>query len=96
MANTTDTALAITAVGQSMVAYQFFLPPLHVVRKKSDKATQADVHLGIMAAGAVSLGSAFLLSQLSGNRTPIYASLLILVTVASVYEMAALKTGVME
>jgi hypothetical protein len=79
-----------------MVAYQFFLPPLDKTRRARDKATQADVHLGLVAATTVSLGTAVLLANLAGNRTPIYASVFVAVIIAFVYEYASTNTGVME
>lgn len=91
MVNPSDTALAITAVGQTMMAYQFFLPPFNAARRGTTDADQADVHLGLIAATTVSLGVAVMLSSISGNRTPLYASLLIAVIIAGVYEYATMQ-----
>lgn len=95
MADIGSTALAITAVGQSMAAYSFMLPPLHKVRRENSQANANDVHLGLIAASAISLGSAVVLARLAGNNTPIHVAVIIAVIIASVYEYAACGKGLL-
>lgn len=95
MADVGSTALAITAVGQSMAAYSFMLPPLHKVRRENTQSNQNDVHLGLIAAASISLGSAFILANLAGNNTPIHVALVIAIIIGGVYEYAACGKGVL-
>lgn len=93
MPNPTDTALAITAVGQSMVAYQFFLPQFTEIRRADDAAAKMDVHLGLAAATTVSLSVGLMLSSLTGSRMPMYATAMIGAIVIGAYEYAVMQPG---
>lgn len=94
MADIGSTALAITAVGQSMAAYQFMLPPLHKVRRESSRSNQYDVHLGLIAATSISLGASIILARLAGNNTPVHVAVVIALIIGGTYEYAACGKGV--
>lgn len=76
------------ALGQTVVSYSFFLPPLMEVRRNTDDETLADVRLGQAAGGGLSVGIGFMLTQLTGSWTPTYVALFIAAIIAVVYELA--------
>lgn len=87
------TAVAVSgiAIGQTITAYQFFLPPLDKVRHANptaDRTMVNDVYLGQAAAGAVSVGIGIMLAKLTGSRMPIYTSGFIALIIAGMYHYA--------
>lgn len=98
MANSSDAAIAITALGQTFVGYSFFLPPLREVRQaaRTDSSMQGDVRLGEFAATSLALAVGMMLSQLSGSSLPIYTSLVTAAILIGVYEYALQGERVME
>lgn len=88
----TGAALAVSsiAIGQTVSAYQFFLPPLREVRQAGDDDTtvRSDVYMGQMAAGSVSIGVGVLLSFLTGSKLPAFVSAFIALIIAGIYHYA--------
>lgn len=82
-------ALAVSsiAIGQTVSAYQFFLPPLREVRQAGpdDQTMCRDVYVGQVAAGAVSIGVGMMLSFLTGSKLPAFISLFIALIIAGIY-----------
>ena len=78
------------SIGQTVVAYQFFLPTLREVRKAdpSDSQMRGDVMLGQIAAGAVSLGVGVLLGWMTGSKLPLVVSGFIALVIAGLYHYA--------
>lgn len=82
---------ATIAIGQSVGAFQFFLPRLSDVRKSdvdSDPDMAGDVRLGEVAASALTLGIGIMVSSLSGSAYPAYVSVLMCLILICVYETA--------
>lgn len=89
--NSTAVAVSGIAIGQTITAYQLFLPPLQEVRRAnvgSDRAMVHDVYLGQMAAGAVSIGVGAMLATVTGSRFPVYTSVFIALIIAASYHYA--------
>lgn len=88
----TGAALAVSsiAIGQTVSAYQFFLPSLREVRQAGpeDTAMAADVYMGQFAAGAVSVGVGVMLSFLTGSKLPAFMSAFIAIIIAGIYYYA--------
>lgn len=82
-------ALAVSsiAIGQTVGAYQFFLPPLREVRQAGpdDETMCQDVYIGQVAAGAVSVGVGVMLSFLTGSKLPAFVAAFIAVIIAGIY-----------
>lgn len=89
---------ASIAIGQTVVAYQIFLPKLGDVRRaeKGDPVMRGDVLLGQLAAGSVSVMVGLMLTQMSGSRTPLMVSLFIAVLIGAIYQYALVGDRVME
>jgi hypothetical protein len=85
----TGAALAVSsiAIGQTVSAYQFFLPPLREVRQAGpdDATMRSDVYVGQMAAGSVSVGVGVMLSFLTGSKLPAFVSAFIALIIAAIY-----------
>jgi len=82
---------ATIAIGQSVGAFQFFLPRLSDVRKAdvdTDPDMAGDVRLGEIAASALTLGIGIMVSSLSGSPYPAYVSVLMCLILICVYESA--------
>jgi len=82
---------ATIAIGQSVGAFQFFLPRLSDVRKAdvdTDPDMAGDVRLGEVAASALTLGIGIMVSSLSGSPYPAYVSVLMCFILICVYESA--------
>lgn len=80
---------ATIAFGQSVGAFQIFLPRLSDVRRATNDADMiGDVRMGEVAAAAVCLGVGFMVSSLSGSSIPALVSLLTMFTLVCVYETA--------
>lgn len=88
MDNPNAIAVSGIAIGQTITAYQFFLPPLREVRRGTDRAMVQDVYMGQLAAGAVSIGVGSMLAILTESRTPVYISVFIAVIIAGMYHYA--------
>lgn len=83
-----EVSASAIAIGQTVVAYQFFLPKLSDVRRADDSVTRRDVYLGQFAAGAVSLAVSVMFGWMTGSPIPVYVSLIIAVIIAGVYHYA--------
>lgn len=82
---------AVIAIGQSVGAFQFFLPHLSEVRKSSidtNPDVAGDVRLGEVAASALTLGIGFMVTSLSGSAYPMYVAVLMCFILVCVYETA--------
>lgn len=90
MADANSTAVAITSLSQTFVAYTAFLPPLREVRRGSldDPGIRGDVRLGEAAATALSLGIGFMLGQLTGSSLPLWTTVIVAGIVIGIYELA--------
>lgn len=88
MADATAVSGAAITIGQTVVAYQFFLPRLSDVRRASDDEMRRDVYLGQIAAAAVSLAVGSLLAWMGGSAVPIYVTVVIALIIAGVYHYA--------
>jgi hypothetical protein len=91
MADSASLGAASIAIGQTVVAYQVFLPRLSEVRRADDEYMRSDVLLGQFAAGSVSVMVGFLLTQMSGSRTPLIVSLFLAVLIAAIYQYAMVR-----
>lgn len=78
------------SIGQTVVAYQFFLPTLREVRQADpgDPRMRGDVFLGQVAAGSVSLGVGILLGWMTGSKLPLVVSAFIALVIAGLYHYA--------
>jgi hypothetical protein len=89
--NSTAVAVSGIAIGQTITAYQLFLPPLQEVRRADPAVNRAvvhDVYLGQAAAGAVSIGVGAMLASVTGSRFPVYTSVFIAFIIAASYHYA--------
>lgn len=89
---------ATISIGQTVIAYQFFLPNLREVRRAevSDTKMRGDVRLGQFAAGAVSASVGAMLSWMTGSSLPLIVTVFIAVIIAAVYQYALNGNEVME
>lgn len=78
------------SIGQTVGAYQFFLPTLREVRQadSNDPRMRGDVYLGQVAAGSVSLGVGLLLGWMTGSKLPLVVSGFIALVIAGLYHYA--------
>jgi hypothetical protein len=83
-------AAASIALGQTIGAYSFFLPPLREVRRAgtTDTAMRGDVRLGQVASAALSLGVAAILANLTGSTLPVAVTVIVALIIAFLYETA--------
>jgi hypothetical protein len=88
MDNPNAIAVSGIVVGQTITAYQFFLPPLREVRRGTDRGMVQDVYMGQLAAGAVSIGVGSMLAVLTDSRTPVYIAVFIALIIAGMYHYA--------
>lgn len=90
MADASAVGAASISLGQTVVAYQFFLPRLSEVRRAdpNDPLLSGDVYLGQVAAGAVSVSVGVMLSALTGSRVPLYTSLFMALVIGGLYHYA--------
>lgn len=79
---------ATLSIGQTVVAYQAFLPRLADVRKGDDPDTRADVVLGQFTAGGVSLLVGVLLSWMTGSPVPVMVSVMMALLIGFAYHYA--------
>lgn len=88
-------SVSAIAIGQTVVAYQFFLPRLSEVRRADpgEPGTRGDVYLGQIAAGGVSLAVGVLIAVISGSWVPVWVTLVIAGIVAGVYHYALCLGG---
>lgn len=86
------------AIGQTVVAYQFFLPRFIEVRQASpdDGSMRADVMMGQIAAGGVALAIGGLLSWMMKSPLPVFVALMIAGITATFYEWAFATGGSRE
>lgn len=95
-ADSTSVAVSGIAIGQTITAYQFFLPPLKDVRRavpgpNGNTGVMRDVYAGQVAAGALSIGVGAMLANMTGSRFPLYTSLFIAGIIAVTYHLAMVK-----
>ena len=90
MANSEALGAATIALGQTVGAFQFFLPRLSDVRKAgpNDADMIGDVRMGEVAAGALCIGIGAMVSSLSGSAVPVVVSILTAAAMMCVYESA--------
>lgn len=83
-------ATASIAVGQTVVAYQFFMPKLSDVRQAdpTDKSMRGDVLIGQLAAGALSIGVGVVFASLTQSPIPIVVSGFTALIIAATYHYA--------
>lgn len=83
-------AAASIALGQTVGAYAYFLPPLREVRRagSTDPQMRGDVRMGQIAAGALSLGVAAILANLTKSTVPVIGTLIVALIIAFLYETA--------
>lgn len=89
---------ASLSLGQTVTAYTFFLPPLREVRQAgADNATiRGDVRMGQVAAGALSIGVAAIMSSLTSSTLPIVVSFIVAIIIAFMYETALRRERLFE
>lgn len=87
---------AAISIGQTVGAYQFFLPRISDVRRSDpdESGMRGDVLLGQLAAGAVSLSVGILLAWMTGSAVPVYATLFVALVIAAFYQLALNGKGV--
>lgn len=90
MATGNDLGAATIALGQSVGAFQFFLPRLSDVRKSTmdDADMVGDVRMGELAAGALCIGIGAMVSSLSGSPYPAMVSVAMTAILVCLYEAA--------
>lgn len=88
MADAGAVSASAISLGQTVTAYQFFLPRLSEVRQADPGSVRGDVLLGQVAAGALSLATGALLSSMTGSPMPTYTALFIAVIIGGVYQYA--------
>ena len=90
MADAATASAAAIALGQTVGAYSFFLPPLREVRRAgtSDAAMRGDVRMGQVASAALSLGVAGILANLTGSTLPVTVTIVVALIIAMLYETA--------
>ena len=89
MATESGITAATLSLGQTVVAYTHFMPPIAEVRKSSgDPDMYGDVRMGQVAAGVLSLGIGFILSSMTASNLPVVVSLLVAGVFAALYEIA--------
>ena len=78
------------ALGQTIGAYQFFLPKLLDIRKATpaDATMRNDVRMGQLAAGAVSLAIGSLLSWMMRSPLPVLVTIFIAFVNGGLYQYA--------
>lgn len=83
-------SVSTLSLGQTIVAYQFFMPPMREVRRASpgDPDMRTDVLLGQVAAGALTIAVGVMLGALAGSGMPVYVSVFIAVVIGGVYQYA--------
>lgn len=83
------------SLGQTVVAYQFFMPPLRDVRRASsaDGDMRTDVVLGQVAAGSLTIAVGAMLSMLSDSSMPVFVSIFIALVIAACYQYALNTQG---
>lgn len=90
MADVGALSASTISMGQTVVAYQFFLPRLPEVREApaDDPTMRANVLLGQVAAGAVSISVGAMLAWMTGSPVPVYTALFIAFVIAGIYHYA--------
>jgi hypothetical protein len=79
------------AITQGLSSMQAFLPKLSDVRRADPKVQvdiAADVRLGIIAMGAMTVGTGVIVSSLTGSSVPALTGVVVTVMVAVMYESA--------
>jgi hypothetical protein len=78
------------AIGQTVFAYSYFLPPLREVRRAdpNDPDVRGDVILGQVAAMAVSLSIGGLVTWMTGSTIPVLTTIAVAVVIAIIYHYA--------
>lgn len=98
MADSLATALAVTALGQTVATFPVFLPSLSDVRKGdvSDPTLRGDVRLGEVAASAVAISVGLVMSNLAGSSLPLMTATIMSAVVVGIYEYSLTRTRPME
>jgi Na+/glutamate symporter len=83
------------SLGQTVVAYQFFMPRLSEVRRAdpNDADMRTDVMLGQVAAGSLTVAVGIMLGALTGSKMPTFVSVVIAGVIAACYHWALCKRG---
>lgn len=93
MDNSDVAAVAALAVTASVGLVGQMLPPLPQVRRASDPDTAADVHTGLAAVAALTIGIGGVLAALLRSHLPLLLAGLIAAGLAIVYERALRMRG---
>lgn len=90
MADANGYAAATVSLGQTVIAYTYFLPRLSEVRRAQpdDELMRGDVRLGQIAAAALSGGIGITLSYMTQSPLPVYVAAFIAIIIAVVYQYA--------
>lgn len=91
MADPGALAVSSIAIAQTVTAYSAFLPRLNEVRRDASTDMRADVYIGQIAAGGVSLLVGFIITSLTGSKLPLFVSFAIAAFLAAVYHFAMLQ-----
>jgi choline-glycine betaine transporter len=83
------------SLGQTVVAYQFFMPRLSEVRRAEpgDMNMRMDVLIGQVAAGALTVAVGVMLGMLTASRVPVFVALAVALVIAAVYQYALNTRG---
>lgn len=83
-----DLGIATFAIAQGMTSFMAFLPRLTDVRKASfaDPSFTADLRIGELGAGVITMGIGGIIAALTGNKLPLIVSLFVVVTIVVLYE----------
>lgn len=78
------------ALGSSTAAFLAFMPKFTDVRRADadDAGMRKDIHLAEIAAVAVSLGTGFVISNLTGSPIPVVVSALMCAVLIACYQSA--------
>jgi hypothetical protein len=98
MADSGAVAASTIAIGQTVTAYQFFLPRLSDVRRadSGEPEVRGDVVMGQLAAGALSIGVGAMISWLTGSAIPVMIALFTAGIIAAIYHYAMCTTEAMS
>lgn len=87
---------ATLSMGQTVVAYQWLMPPIQTVRESVPDATlRANVLMGQAAAGLLSLTVGIMLSWLTGSAIPVWTAITMALVIGATYQYAMTR-GAME
>lgn len=83
-------AAATVSLGQTVIAYTYFLPRLSEVRRAEpdDELMRGDVRLGQIASAALSGGIGAMLSYMTQSPMPMYVAAFIALIIGITYQYA--------